>query len=127
MKVCPLTVKEFAHEIGTASPLLTSAAADAMVNALPGTSGALSAPPAGRAPDAWCCATARTSPVDARTATISPELDTRSRAVRAAFCTLESIVVRTGVPAVPGHWARTPVGWPAEFTATTSVVGVPSS
>ena len=106
VKVCPSTVKEFAHEIGVdtaTSRLLTSAAADTMVNAVPGISFAFSVPPLGRAPDAWCCATARTSPVEARTATISPELDTPSRAVRAASCTFESIVVRTGVPAAPGH------------------------
>src|SRR6266852_797171 len=123
-------IKEFVHEIGVdtaTSLLLTSAPADTMVNAVPGTSFAFSAPAAGRAPDAWCCATARTCPVDAWTATISPELDTPSRAARAAFCTVELIVVRTGVPGVPGHRARTPVCAPAELTTTTSVVGVPSS
>ena len=83
-----------------------------MVNAGPGISRAFSAPAAGSGADAWCCPTARTSPVDARTATISPEFGTLSRAVRAAFCTRESIVVRTGPPG---------------FTATTWVVGVPSS
>ncbi len=98
-----------------------------MVNAAPGTSLAFRAPSAGRAPDAWCCATARTSPVDALTATISPESGTPSRASRAAFCAAELIVVCTGVPAAPGHLATMPVCWPAEFTATTSVVGVPRS
>ena len=73
-----------------------------MVNAAPGASLAFRAPSAGSAPDAWCWATARTSPVDALTATISPEFGTPSRAVRAASCTLEPIVVRTGVPAEAG-------------------------
>jgi hypothetical protein len=129
VKVCPPTLKERAHgtEVEGDTSFSASAAADTMVNAVPGASFAFSTPPAGSAPDAWCWATARISPVDARTATISPEFGLPFRAVRAASCTLESIVVRTGVPAVPGHWARTPVCWPAGFTATTSVVGVPSN
>ena len=50
VKVCPPTMKEFVHEIevDTASPLLTSAAADTMVNAVPGNSFAFSAPPVGQ-------------------------------------------------------------------------------
>ena len=129
-KVCPPTLKELAHgiEVDSDTPFFsTSAAADTMVNAAPGASFAFSAPSGGSDPDAWCWATARPSPVDARTATISPEFGMPSRAARAASCTLESIVVRTGVPAEPCHWARTAVCWPAEFIATTSVVGVPSS
>ena len=42
-------------------------------------------------------------PVDAWTATISPEPDTPLSAVNAALWTVGLIVVRTGVPAAPGH------------------------
>src|SRR5215472_14727020 len=67
-KVCPPTLKEFGHVIGADAdrPCWTRAAADTMVNAVPGVSFAFSASSAGRTPDAWCCATASTSPVDAR-------------------------------------------------------------
>src|ERR1035437_6473301 len=54
VNVCPPTVKEFSHEIATDgfSPPLSSAAADTMVNAVPGVSFAASGPSAGRVPDA---------------------------------------------------------------------------
>src|SRR5207302_8150873 len=118
-------VKEVSQGTGldTDSPPSSSAAADTMVKAVPGISFAFSGPPAGRAPDRWRWPTARTLPVEAWTATISPEYGTPSSAVSAAFCTVELIVVCTGVPDVPGHSARTPIVTPAGFTATTSVVG----
>src|SRR6516165_9049960 len=54
VKVRPSTVKELGHEIGVDAdtPYLTSAAADTMVNAVPGVSLALSAPSAGKGQDA---------------------------------------------------------------------------
>ena len=124
LNVRPLTVKEFSHEITESvfSPVPSSAAADTMVNAVPGVSLAFSA-----SAEAWCCATARTSPVDAWTATIAPEPDAPPSAARAAPWTFELIVVRTGLPATPGQRASTPIWAPDEVTATTSVVGVPRS
>ncbi len=125
VNVCPSTVKEFSQEIteSVLSPVPSSAAADTMVNAVPGVSLAFSA----SAARPWCCATARTSPVDAWTATIAPEPDAPPSAARAAPWTFELIVVRTGVPASPGQRASTPTWVPDEVTATTSVVGVPRS
>src|SRR6516225_10472842 len=129
VNVCPSTVKEFSQAIGEPvfSPDLSNAAADTMVNAVPGVSLAFSASAAGGEPGTWCCAMAKTCPVEAWTATITPALDALSSAARAALCTFELIVVRTGVPGTPGHRASTPAWVPAEVTATTSVVGVPSS
>ena len=92
------------------------AAADTMVNAVPGASFASSAPPAGSGPAPWRWATASTWPVDAWTATISPEFRTLSSAATAAPCTAELMVVRTGVPEVPGQVASTPPTTPAAFT-----------
>ena len=129
MKVCPPTVKVFSQASWEPvfSPVPSSAAADTMVNAVPGVSLALSASAPVWAPDPWCWATARTSPVDARTATICPEPGTPLSAASAAFCAVELMVVRTGVPASPGQRASTPAWVPAEVTATISVVGVPRS
>ncbi len=89
VNVCPPTDREFSHETAWAgaSPSLSSAAADTMVNAVPGVSFAASGPPAGSDPDAWRWATARTLPVDAWTATISPELAEAWSALRAASWT----------------------------------------
>src|SRR5262249_22447569 len=69
-KVRPSTLKELAHGIGVDAdtPCLASAAADTMVNAVPGDSFAFRAPSAGRAPDPWLCATASTQLVNARQA-----------------------------------------------------------
>src|ERR1700677_2419447 len=66
VKVCPPTVKEFSQEIWVPAltPVPSNAAADTMVNTLPGVSLALSASAAG-APDAWRGAPASPPPVDA--------------------------------------------------------------
>src|SRR5580692_9085231 len=111
VNVWPPTVKEFSHEIwvDAVSPSLSSAAADTMVNAVPGTSFAASGSGAGSAPEAWRCATARTWPVEAWTATISPEFELLLSAFRAAFWTCELIVVCTDEPGTPTQRARTSV------------------
>src|SRR5215467_3203923 len=86
VNVCPSTVKEFSQEIREPvfSPAPSSAAADTMVNAVPGVILAFSTSPAACEPGTWCCAIARTCPVDAWTATIAPELDAAPSAARAA-------------------------------------------
>src|SRR5580658_878087 len=62
VNVWPPTEKEFSQEIWADgfSPVASSAAADTMVNAMPGASFASRGPAAGSAPEAWCWATART-------------------------------------------------------------------
>ncbi len=54
-------------------------------------------------------ATARTAPVDGRTATRAAGFDTVATALSAAVCTARSSVVRTALPAWPGCSASTPV------------------
>src|SRR6516165_10636907 len=85
VNVCPSTVKEFSQAIGEPvfSPDPSNAAADTMVNAVPGVILAFSTSAAACEPGTWCCAIARTCPVNAWTATIAPELDAAPSAARA--------------------------------------------
>ena len=60
-------------------------------------------------------------------ATIAAEPPADCSALLAASCTLALMVVRTSVPLCPAQRCSTETTWPAAFSATTSVVGEPTS
>ena len=129
VKVCPSTVKEPAHEIGVDAdtPYLTSAAADTMVNALPGVSLRVQRAGRGQGPGRLMLRDRQ------QLAGRRPDGDNLARAGR-ALQGGQGGVLRRRVDRGTHRRARRarPLGQdaglrPAEFTATTSVVGVPSS
>src|SRR6266566_5526614 len=73
-----------------------------------------------------CVATARILPYEARTATTAADPRSGETAPSAAAWAAASMVVRTGLPSDPRQLFSTDTWRPAAFSATTSVVGVPT-
>src|SRR5580692_11247563 len=129
VNLSPPTGFEALHGIAVLTPtcpVFSSAAVETIVNAWPGSY----FPYKGLIPGMPLTprdATASTWPEAGEMATIAAEFPTDCSALLAACCTLALMVVWTSVPLRPVQVCSTETTWPVAFSATTSVVGEPTS